>query len=185
MKPAVHGAAFLVAALALFTGCGGGGEEAAESPSASATEAASETPADTETPTPADSATPGTTATPEPPHAAAIVVESGQTVLGEATIDLTLAPGETRAFDARDYSADLGVSITSCLDTSFYVSWQVRQPYPPDGVDLEFYESLRGARLLIAEGESGQFSRGACVAFEAVNNSAVEIAVELRYAFAE
>jgi len=130
-------------------------------------------------------AAPDAMATPEPPHAAAIVVETGQSILGEKAFEITLAPGESRAFDARDFSAELGVSITSCLDTSFYLSWQVRRPSPPDGVDLAFYESLRGARLLIVEGVAGQFTRGACLAFEAVNNSAVEIAVELRYAFVE
>lgn len=174
-----------IVALELFSGCGGDKEEAAESPSASPTESASETPADTETPAPTSPAAPEATATPEPPHAAAIVVETGQVILDEKTFELSLAPGESRAFDARDFSAELGVSITSCLDTSFYLSWQVRRPYPPDGVGLEFYESLRGARLLIVEGVSGQFARGACVAFEIVNNSAVEVAVELRYAFAE
>jgi len=178
-------AASIIAVLALSGGCGGDGEETAESPSASPTEFASETPRDTETPASTSTAAPEATATPEPPHAAAIVVETGQTILDEKAFEVTLAPGESRAFDARDFSAELGVSITSCLDMSFYLSWQVRQPYPPDGVDLEFYEALRGARLLIVEGVSGQFTRGACVAFEAVNNSAVEVAVELRYAFTE
>lgn len=100
-------------------------------------------------------------------------------------MELTLAPGEVYPLDARDLADLAGVTPTSCIDTSFYVSWQVRDPYPPTGVDFEIYRLLRGSRELMVEGESGQFTDGACASLELVNNSALQMTVELRYAFAE
>lgn len=112
-------------------------------------------------------------------------METGQSILGEGTVEPPLAPGEVVSLDAREVAVELGVSITSCLDTSFYLSWQVRDPYPPEGVDLEFYRLLRGSRELRAEGASGELTDGACAAMEMVNNSAFAIKVQLRYALAE
>lgn len=166
------------------TACGDGEQE--PSASSSPTVAVSSTPLPVETalrsPTPEATRTPSPTAA-EAPSAPVLEVSSGKTLQSEGTREITLAAGATLALDAREFATELGATIVSCIDTSFYLSWQARDPFPPSGVDLEFYEMLRGARILIAEGASGQFTRGACLAFEIVNNSAVDVEVELRYGF--
>ncbi len=171
--------ALAVALLVTLAACksGGGGTTPTPSPAASPSPSPAATPAATPTPSPTPEPTP------EAPHAAPIVVGEGEAVRGEGELGLTLGPGESRAFDARDLGNAIGVAVGPCTEFIFYLSWQVRDPFPPDGVDFEVYESLRGARPLVAEGTSGQASLGGCAAFEVVNNSAVEITVELRYLF--
>jgi len=176
--------AFVIALLVLSAACGGGGEE----PAASDTPEATASPAPTEeaTPSPIETPSPEATPSPEPPpEAPSIKLAPGQVSLGEGSSERTLGPGEIISLDARDFALELGVSITSCIDTSLYFTWQVRDPYPPDGVDLEFYRLLRGSRELRAEGAFGELTDGACAAMEMVNNSAFAITVQLRYAFAE
>lgn len=103
--------------------------------------------------------------------------------MAQGRSDRVLAPGESLHLDAHDFVLELGAPVPSPADANFYLSWQVRHPYPPIGIDLQFSEAPVGSRLLIATGTSGQFTRAACVAFEIVNNSAVELAVQLRYGF--
>ena len=177
----------LVALLSfLVVACGGGEEEPVSTTAPATTDSPTQTAKATPSPSPSATASATATASPaEAPQAPAVQVAPGQATLGEGLSDRALAAGELVSLDARDFAAELGVSITSCIDTTFYLTWQVREPYPPDGVDLEFYRLLRGSRELIAEGASGQLTDGACTALEMVNNSAFGVTVQLRYAFAE
>jgi hypothetical protein len=84
---------------------------------------------------------------------------------------------------AGDLATEVGVVLPSNATTNFYFTWQVRDPYPPVGVDLQFHEVRDGERPLIAQGTSGQFTRAACIALEIMNNSAVAVTLELRYGF--
>ncbi len=71
-----------------------------------------------------------------------------------------------------------------CAALVFYLSWQVRHPYPPAEVDVEVYWMRMGGRDLIGEGPSGQGSSG-CGEFQVVNNSDTRITVEIRYVIGE
>ncbi len=179
-------ASVLAALAVLANACGDGDATPTSTPTLEPTASPTVTASPTPTAEPLPSSTPTSSPTVvEAPHAPALAPLPGKTLQGEGTRELTLAAGETLSLDARDFATELSATIVSCIDTTFYLSWQVRDPYPPDAIDLEFYELLRGARILIAEGASGQFTRGACLAFEIVNNSAVEVTVELRYGFDE
>jgi hypothetical protein len=54
----------------------------------------------------------------------------------------------------------------------------------PDGVDGEFYWTRGSGTELFGEGPSGQASRG-CGGIQVVNNSALEVMVEIRYAIGQ
>ncbi len=163
-----------------FVACGGDGVEA-PTPSPTATAPASPTPAPTETPAATAAPTPSPAA--EAPHAAPIAVGTGQEAVTENVLSPVLAADGVFNLDPIDLATDAGIVPPSCAELVFYFSWQVRQPFPPDAVDLEFYWSRMGGTELVAQGTSGEASRG-CGLIQMVNNSDVEVTVELRYVIA-
>jgi hypothetical protein len=186
---------FVGVAALLATGCGGGDGEADATPtstatmSATATEAmattTATTPADTPSPVPAATETPAPTpTTAEPPHAAPIEVDPGINNLGEGIIQPVVTPGGVFNLDPINAALGLGITPPPCAGLVFYLTWQVRDPYPPDGVDLELYWTRMGGTELIGAGPSGQASHG-CGEIQVRNNSAFEVAVEIRYAIGE
>jgi hypothetical protein len=86
--------------------------------------------------------------------------------------------------DPVELAEGLGITPPACAEFVLYLSWQVRQPYPPDDIDLELYWTRMGGTELLAEGPSGQTSTG-CGAVQVVNNSASPARVEFRYVVGE
>jgi hypothetical protein len=177
----------------LLAACGGGEGETTPAPATVAsspsmtptpTEAPPLTPATEPTPAPTSvltpAPTPPPTPVPEPPNAAPIHVDPGVNNLGEGVIQPVLAPSGVLNLDPGDLAQGLGIASPDCAEFVLYLSWRVRQPHPPSGVDLEFYWTRMGGTELFAEGPSGQASRG-CGAIQVVNNSAIEVRVEIRY----
>ncbi len=163
-----------------FVACGGDGVEA-PTPSPAATAPASPSPAPTEEP--AATAEPTASPAAEAPHAAPIAVGAGQEAVTENVLSPVLAADGVFNLDPIDLATDAGIVPPSCAELVFYFSWQVRRPFPPDAVDLEFYWSRMGGTELVAEGTSGEASRG-CGLIQMVNNSDIEVTVELRYVIA-
>jgi hypothetical protein len=120
----------------------------------------------------------------EAPHAAAIEVDPGVNNLGEGVIQPVVAAGGVFNLDPVDAALDLGIAPPPCAGFVFYLTWQVCDPYPPEGVDIELYWTRMGGTELIGAGPSGQASRG-CGEIQVRNNSAFEVAVEIRYAIGE
>jgi hypothetical protein len=183
---------FFIGAAALFVvACGGGDGEADTTPTPTSTISATVTqgaatatvempstiPAATETPAP-------TPTTEEPPHAGPIEVDPGISSLGEADIQQVVSPGGVLNLDPINLAQDMGVAPPPCAGLVFYLTWQVRDPYPPEGVNIELYWTQMGATELLGTGPSGQASRG-CGEIQVRNNSGFEVAVEIRYAIGE
>lgn len=168
------------AVLIAFVACGEN-DAKTPTPSPAATAPASPSPAPTEEPSPTAEPTPSPA--PEAPQAAPIEVGPGQEALTENVLSPVLAGDGVFNIDAIDLATDAGIVPPSCAELVFYFSWQVRQPFPPDAVDLEFYWTRMGGTELVAEGTAGQASRG-CGLIQMVNNSDVEAMVELRYVIA-
>jgi hypothetical protein len=74
----------------------------------------------------------------------------------------------------------MGITPPPCAALVFYLSWQVRNPYPPNGIDVEVYWMRQGGKDLLGEGPSGHAS-GGCGEFQVVNTSDVWVTVEVRY----
>ena len=102
--------------------------------------------------------------------------------LGEMT--LNIGAGDTYAFDPIDLATQQGIEVPPCAAFVFLFGWQVRDPYPPEGVDIKFRWTRMGSTEVIAEGASGTKSIG-CGGIEVVNDSAVQVTVEVRYGIGE
>ena len=179
LAPLLAGIAFLLAA------CGDGGGAAVTviaEPTATPTAVPTATAMPTAALTPSPAAAPSPT--PEAPNAAPIELNPGVTSLGEDVLLPTLQAGGVLNLDPIDLAGELGITPPPCAALVLYLSWQVRQPYPPEGVDIELYWTRMGGTELIGEGTSGQTSRG-CGAIQVVNNSDIEVTVEIRYAIGE
>ncbi len=181
-------AAGLIIALMLaltVVGCGGGGED---TPTPTATRTATVTPSATETasvaatapaaPSPVPSATPAPVPTAEEaPHAPPIELDPGVEERREEVTELTFLAGATVGLEPVQLA---GADFPSCATFVFAFSWQVREPYPADGVILRVFRTRMENKELLAEATSGSATVG-CSFIEFVNASYVPITVELRY----
>ena len=159
-----------LALAALLTACDGDGGKTTTSPAA------------TVSPGPGIAGSPTTTA--EPPHAAALEFESGVKELYQSESEIPIAAGKTYGFDNLALAGKRGVEAPPCPAFAFLMSWQVRRPYPPDEVDLRI-ETLRlDIPTEIGSGTSGNVSVG-CTYVQIVNDSDVDVSVEMRYGFGE
>lgn len=96
---------------------------------------------------------------------------------GDVTADI--APGETYSFDPQTIAADVG-STFSCDNLQFGFTWQVQDPYPPDGVTLQWQIERNGAPVKVAEGPSGEQSVG-CDIVEVLNSGPDSVVVAVKY----
>jgi hypothetical protein len=104
--------------------------------------------------------------------------------LAEDTLLPVLRPQAALNLDPVQVTEEMGITTPPCAGLVFYLSWQVRHPYPPTDVDVEVYWTRMEGRELIGEGPSGQAS-GGCGEFQVVNNSDVWATVEIRYVIGE
>jgi hypothetical protein len=184
-------AAFLAAAILLAVGCGDdeGESSPATTPSPETTGTSvpgSPTAATTATTTPTSSPiiTPSPSPEPEAPHAAPIEPDPGVESLGDNVVSSVSRARASLNLDPVALAEGMGITPPPCAGLVFYLSWQVRYPYPPTDVDIEVYWMRMGGRELIGEGPSGQAS-GGCGEFQVLNNSDVSVTVEIRYVIGE
>jgi len=159
-----------LALAALLTACDGDGGKVTSSPSA------------TVSPGPGSAGSP--TPTPEPPHAAELEFETGVKELYQDDTEIPIAAGATYGFDNLALAGKRGVEAPPCPAFAFLLSWQVRQPYPPDGVDLRVETLSLDIPTEMGSGTSGNVSVG-CTYVQIVNDSDVDVSVEMRYGFGE
>ena len=120
----------------------------------------------------------------EAPGAPAPTVPDNVEVLALGEMNLNVGTGDTYAFDPIDLGTQQGIEVPPCAAFLFLFGWQVRDPYPPDNVNLRFRWTRMGSTEVIAEGASGTKSIG-CGGIEVVNDSAVQVTVEVRYGIGE
>lgn len=106
-------------------------------------------------------------------------LDEALTLITSGDVTANIAPGETYPFDPQAIAQDAG-STASCDNFQFDLTWQVQDPYPPDGVVLQWQIERNGAPVKVAEGPSGEQSVG-CDAVEAKNNGPDAIAVAVKY----
>src|SRR3990172_3924806 len=166
---------------ALLAACDGDGPKppATGTPRATATPTAESTAAPS--PTAGLPAGPSPTSEPqEAPGAPAPTVPDEVDVLALGEMTLNIGAGDTYAFDPIDLATQQGIEVPPCAAFLFLFGWQVRDPYPPDNVNLRFRWTRMGSTEVIAAGASGTQSIG-CGGIEVVNGSAVHITVDVRY----
>lgn len=183
-------AAFLSAAVLLIVGCG---DDEGQSPSDSTPgpEATSTSmPGSPTNGTPAVVATPSPDAAPSPspeptaPPAEPIELDPGVESLAENVLLPVLRAKAALELDPIELAEGSDVVPPPCAALVFYLSWQVRSPYPPTDVNVEVHWTRMGGRDLIGEGPSGQAS-GGCGTFELVNDSDEWVTAEVRYIIGE
>jgi hypothetical protein len=170
---------------AMLAACDGGGGTDKPSPGPAATATATAEPTAAPSPTAGPTGAPSPTAEPqETPHAAAPAVPGNVTLLDIGKMTLNLDAGETYEFDPLQVAQDQGVEPPPCAAFVFLFAWQVRDPYPPEGLNIRIRWTRMGHTETIAEEPSGETSVG-CGGIEVVNDEAVKITVEMRYGFGE
>lgn len=156
-----------LAALAMCVACGGGssGPTAVVSPIG--------TKAGTPTPTPVATAAPGGNGAPAPIEP---TLDEAVTEIASGDLTADVQPGQTYGIDPQSLVA----SPPSCTNFQFDFTWQVTDPYPADGVDLQWQIQRNGSGVKIAEATSGEQSVG-CVSLQALNAGSAPIAVAIKY----
>ena len=124
------------------------------------------------------------TPTPEPPHAAELEFGSDIKELYRDDTEIPIGAGASYGFDNLALAGKRGVQAPPCAAFVFLLSWQVRQPYPSDEVDLRIKTLSMDIPTEIASGASGNVSVG-CTYVQIVNDSDVDVAVDMRYGFGE
>ncbi len=103
--------------------------------------------------------------------------------LSEGTFETTIQPGGRAGFDPLQLPLDTGVEQPSCAAFVFAFSWQVKDPYPPENVDVSWLSTRAGGPEEVASGASGTATVG-CGFLETANNSTFAVTVQARYVIA-
>ncbi len=123
--------------------------------------------------------------TPVAPHAPPIVNNTGQPLYDEKVMVLNLDPGERAPLKVMElWSAPVGLE-PSCASGFFLLTWQVREPYPNGGDELQLEGVMPrsdGRTQPIGHGSNGSITLGYCDEIFVVNNSLTPYLVELRHA---
>ena len=163
----VAGLFLTLATLTVCVACGGGssGPTAVVSPIG--------TKAGTPTPTPVATVAPGGNGAPDP---ITPTLDEALTEIASGDLTADVQPGQTYNIDPQS----LVTSPPSCTNFEFDFTWQVSDPYPPDGVDLKWQIQRNGAGVKIAEAASGEQSVG-CDSLQALNAGSAPISVAIKY----
>ncbi|MCH7484915.1 MAG: hypothetical protein IIA90_07185, partial [Chloroflexi bacterium] len=111
------------AALALAAACGGGDDETTPTDTPGALP-----PVGTKAATPTPSSIDGS----GPPAPADPTLDEELTEITSGSFDETIAGGDSWSIDTAAFAEDASL----CTNFAFDYTWQVQDPFPPDGVDL-------------------------------------------------
>ncbi len=154
-------------ALALAAACGGGDDERTPTDTPGAL-----TPVGTKDATPTPLATGGVV----PPAPADPTLDEELTEIASGSFDETIAGGDSWSIDTEAFAEDGSL----CTNFAFDFTWQVQDPFPPDGVDLIWQFTRAAGTVEVANGPAGEQSVG-CGVLEALNRGAGTITVAIRY----
>ncbi len=155
------------AALALAAACGGDDDETTPTDTPGVL-----TPVGTKdaTPTPLD------TGGVVPPTPADPTLDEELREIASGSFDETIAAGDSWSIDTAAFAEDGSL----CTNFAFDYTWQVQDPFPPDGVDLIWQFTRAAGTVEVASGPAGEQSVG-CGVLEALNRGAGTITVAIRY----
>jgi hypothetical protein len=134
------------------------------------------TPAGTkaDTPTPAASGVGGAPAPADPQ------MDDELTEIASGELDHAIGPGESAAVIPLDTVADLGSSCDAFPNFAFSFSWQVTDPFPPDGVQISWHLDRDSGSVRIADGPAGEQTVG-CEPLSLINDGDAAASVSIRY----
>ncbi len=156
----------VLAALALAAACG-------DDDAATPTDAPGGlTPVGTKDATP----TPRATDVAGPPAPADPTLDEELAEIASGNFDEAIAAGDSWSIGTAAFAEDESL----CKNFSFDFTWQVQDPFPPDGVDLIWQFTRAAGTVEVAGGPAGEQSVG-CGVLEALNRGAASITVAIRY----
>jgi hypothetical protein len=161
------------AALALAAACGGDDDETTPTDTPGAL-----TPVGTKDATPTRSSItgPGSGA----PAPADPTLDEELTEITFGSLMEAIPPGTVIQLDPLGIAGVATGRTPPCDNFAFDFTWQVQNPYPPDGVDLVWQFIRDGDAIEVAAGPSGEQAIG-CGLLEAENRGAKLITVAIRY----
>jgi hypothetical protein len=164
----------LLGTLALAAACGGDDDDTG--PTSAVTPAG--TKLDTPTPTIVDGGS-GDVPEPSPPD-----LDEELTEIASDSFDTTIEAGASYTIDtvtlASEVSGDPSLSCDTSPNFAFDFTWQVQDPYPPDGVQLVWQLSRSSGNIDVANQPFGEQTVG-CETLLAVNNGPTPITVAISY----
>jgi hypothetical protein len=104
------------------------------------------------------------------------------TEIARGDLEAVIDPGGSYEIDPEGIAADSG-ALDPCANFQFDFSWQITDPYPPDGTALSWKFANDTSEFEIASGPSGNQSVG-CGLLRAENGGAAPITVAIKYAIA-
>jgi hypothetical protein len=116
----------------------------------------------------------------EPPDPVEPELDEELTEITRADLDAAIEPGTAYELDPESLSVDAGVE-PNCANFQFDFSWQVTEPFPPDGVTLAWRFEREGGAIDVASGPAGNQAVG-CGILRAENRGAAPVTVAIRYA---
>jgi hypothetical protein len=96
--------------------------------------------------------------------------------IASGDLSADVQPGQMYNIDPQS----LVTNPPACTNFQFDFTWQVSDPYPANGVDLQWQIQRNGAAVKIAEATSGEQSIG-CYSLQAVNAGSAPISVAIKY----
>jgi len=155
------------AAFTLAAACGGDDDETAPTATVGGL-----TPVGTKDATPTRQATGGAVA----PTPADPTLDEELTEITSGGSDEMIAAGGSWSIDTEMFSEDASL----CTNFAFDFTWQVQDPFPPDGVDLIWQFTRAAGTVEVANGPAGEQSVG-CGVLAALNRGAAPVTVAIRY----
>lgn len=116
-----------------------------------------------------------------PPSPVEPQLDEALTLTGRGGLEATIEPGGRYEIDPLAIAEGSGNNVPPCANFQFDFSWQVIDPYPPDGVALSWLLNRMDGEIEVANGPSGNQAIG-CGLLTAVNNGAAVITVRIEYA---
>ncbi len=159
------------AALALAVACGGDDDEATPTDTPGGL-----TPVGTKDATPTPLASDGA----GPPSPVDPTLDEELTEITSGSLLEAIPPGTVIQLDPLGIAVVAAGRTPPCDNFAFDFTWQVQDPFPPDGVDLVWQFIRDGEAIEVAVGPSGEQAIG-CGLLEAENRGAEPITVAIRY----
>ena len=96
---------------------------------------------------------------------------------------VTVPAGGVRSWDGFVLSRAAGYDAEPpCAAFAVGLSWQIWEPYPPDGARVEWRQFRQGSEVAAGAGESGVVAARGCGVYEVSNPGAVDVRVAIRIA---
>ena len=116
----------------------------------------------------------------EAPDPADPTLDEQLTELTSGELEQTVQPGESWELDVVAITEEAIDEEPVCTNFAFEFTWQVQDPYPPDGVDLRWNLTRESSTIEVSSGPAGEQTVG-CGMLGGMNAGSAPFTVALRY----